>query len=129
MPDEIPKRLIVVGDRVLVAPEEGEERTNVGLYLPPTAVESRQVQGGRIMATGPGTPMGEPTTMDDEPWKIRSPEVRYLPMQAEVGDYALFFRKAAVEITFEGKTYLVVPQAAILVLVRERLSHEQPGGS
>ncbi len=39
-------------------------------------------------------------------------------MQAEVGDYALFFRKAAVEITFEGKRYLVVPQAAILVLVR-----------
>lgn len=124
MPDEIPKRLIVVGDRVLVAPEEGEERTNVGLYLPPTALESRQVQGGRIVATGPGTPMTEPASMDDEPWKIRGPEVRYLPMQAEVGDYALFFRKAAVEITFETKTYLVVPQAAILVLVRERMSRE-----
>ena len=40
--DETPKRLIVVGDRVLISPEEGEERTNVGLYLPPTAVESRQ---------------------------------------------------------------------------------------
>jgi chaperonin GroES len=124
MPDDMPKRLIVVGDRVLVAPEEGEERTNVGLYLPPTAIESRQVQGGRIMATGPGTPMTEPASMDDEPWKIRGSEVRYLPMQAEVGDYALFFRKAAVEITFESKTYLVVPQAAILVLVRERVSHE-----
>lgn len=124
MPEDIPKRLIVVGDRVLVAPEEGEERTNVGLYLPPTAVESRQVQGGRIVATGPGTPMTEPASMNDEPWKIRGSEVRYLPIQAEVGDYALFFRKAAVEITFESKTYLVVPQAAILVLVRERVSHE-----
>jgi len=40
-------------------------------------------------------------------------------MQARIGDYALFFRKASVEITFEGKKYLVVPQAAILVLVRE----------
>src|SRR6266702_1432125 len=112
MPDESPKRLIVVGDRVLIAPEEGEERTNVGLYLPPTAVESRQVQGGRVVATGPAS-------MDDEPWKIRGPDVKYLPMQARVGDYALFFRKAAVEITFEGTKYLVVPQAAILVLVRE----------
>lgn len=121
MPDDPslpPKRLIVVGDRVLIAPEEGEERTNVGLYLPATAIESRQVQGGKIVATGPGTPMIEPASMDDEPWKIRSSEIRYQPMQAEVGDYALFFRKAAVEITFEGKTYLVVPQAAILVLVR-----------
>lgn len=119
MPDETPKRLVVVGDRVLITPEEGEERTNVGLYLPQTAVESRQVQGGRIVATGPGTAMSEPASMDDEPWKIRSPDVKYLPMQAQVGDYALFFRKAAVEITFEGKSYLVAPQAAILVLVRK----------
>jgi len=117
VPDD-PKRLIVVGDRVLIAPAEGEERTTVGLYLPPTALEGRQVQGGRIVATGPGTPMAEPASMDEEPWKIHGPDVKYVPMQAEMGDYALFFRKAAVEITFEGKTYLVVPQAAILVLVR-----------
>ena len=119
MPDDPIKRLLVVGDRVLVAPEEGEERTNVGLYLPATALEGRQVQGGPIVATGPGTPMGEPTQLDDEPWKIRGPDVKYLPMQAVVGDYALFFRKAAVELTFEGQRYLVVPQAAILVLVRD----------
>jgi chaperonin GroES len=119
MPEDARKRLLVVGDRVLIAPEEGEERTNVGLYLPPTAVEARQVQGGRVVARGPGTPTTEPANMDDEPWKIRGPDVKYLPMQAQVGDYALFFRKAAVEITFEGAKYLVVPQAAILVLVRE----------
>ena len=124
MADESPKRLIVVGDRVLIAPEQGEERTNVGLYLPATALESRQVQGGRIIATGPGNPVSEPASMDEEPWKIHAPEVRYLPMQAQVGDYALFFRKAAVEITFEKKTYLVVPQAAILVLVREKATAE-----
>jgi len=33
------KKLIVVGDRVLVKPEEGEERSKVGLYLPPTALD------------------------------------------------------------------------------------------
>lgn len=122
MADEpTPKHLIVVGDRVLITPAEGEERTNVGLYLPATAIEGRQVQGGRIVATGPGTPMAEPASMDDEPWKLRAPgaEVKYVPMQARVGDYALFFRKAAVEIAFEGKDYLVVPLPAILVLVRE----------
>src|SRR5437667_9129179 len=127
MPDESssPKWLIVVGDRVLIAPEEGEERSNVGLYLPPTAVEARQVQGGRVVATGPGTPMTQPASMDDEPWKIRGPELKYLPMQARMGDYALFFRKAAVDITFEGSKYLVVPQAAILVLVRDGASEDQ----
>jgi co-chaperonin GroES (HSP10) len=57
--------------------------------------------------------------LEEEPWKISGGEARYLPVQARVGDYALFFRRAAVEITFEGKRYLVVPQAAILTLVRE----------
>lgn len=113
------KRLIVVGDRVLISPEEGEERSKVGLYLPATAVDAQQVQGGRVIATGPGTPVGAPTELDSEPWKIRGAEPRYLPVQAQVGDYALFFRRAAVEITFEGTKYLVVPQAAILTLVRE----------
>ena len=112
------KKLVVVGDRVLVTPQEGEERTTVGLYLPPTAVDRQAVQSGRIVATGPGTPLSAPTELDEEPWKIPASEVRYVPMQARVGDFALFFRKAAVEITFEGKCYLVVPQAAILVLVR-----------
>lgn len=117
--DDRPKNLLVVGDRVLIVPEEGEERTRVGLYLPQTAVDALAVQGGRIVATGPGNPVPEPTALDDEPWKIGSREgVRYVPMQARVGDYALFFRKASVEITFEHRQYLVVPQAAILVLVR-----------
>lgn len=114
-----PKRLLVVGDRVLITPEEGEERSRVGLYLPPSAVDGQAVQGGTVVATGPGTPIGAPTELDGEPWKIGAGEPRFLPVQARAGDYALFFRKAAVEITFEDVRYLVVPQAAILTLVRE----------
>jgi chaperonin GroES len=113
------KRLIVVGDRVLIAPEHGEERSRVGLYLPATAVDNQAVQGGRVVATGPGTPISAPTELDDEPWKIGGGEARFLPVQARVGDYAIFFRRAAVEITFEEEKYLVIPQAAILALVRE----------
>ena len=113
------KDLIVVGDRVLVKVEEGEERTNVGLYLPPTAVDNQAVQSGTIIATGPGLPLPAPDANNDEPWRTGTRETRFVPMQARVGDYALFFRKAAVEITFEGDRYLVVPQAAILALVRD----------
>lgn len=118
------KQLIVVGDRVLVQLEDGEERTKVGLYLPPTAVDSQAVQGGRIVATGPGLPLPDlGTDQYDEPWRVGGSggarDVRHVPMQARPGDYALFFRKAAVEITFEAERYLVVPQAAILALVRE----------
>ena len=113
------KELIVVGDRVVVKVEEGEERTTVGLYLPPTAVDNQAVQGGTIMATGPGLPLPTPDASSDEPWRAPARETRYVPMQAREGDFALFFRKAAVEITFENERYLVVPQQAILALVRE----------
>ena len=80
------------------------------------------VQGGEIVATGPGLPMPDLADQPDEPWRIGGGtrrETRYVPMQARAGDYALFFRKAAVEITFEHERYLVVPQTAILALVRE----------
>lgn len=113
------KRLIVVGDRVLVRAEDGEQRSRVGLYLPPSATDSLQVQGGDIVATGPGNPMPDFNDVSDEPWRQRHREARYVPMQARIGDYALFFRKASVEITFEDETYLVVPQHAILALVRD----------
>jgi co-chaperonin GroES (HSP10) len=113
------KRLIVVGDRLLIEPEEGEERTKVGLYLPASAVDGQAVRGGRVVAVGPGTPVGPPTEVSDEPWKRGAAEPRYVPMQAEPGDFALFFRKAAVEITFEGQRYLVVPQNAVLTLIRD----------
>jgi chaperonin GroES len=116
------KELIVVGDRVMVRVEEGEERTNVGLYLPPTAVDNQAVQGGTIVATGPGLPMPSPDVNADEPWRTQIRETRFLPMQARRGDFALFFRKAAVEITFEGARYLVIPQTAILALVRDELA-------
>ncbi|HEX6309069.1 MAG TPA: co-chaperone GroES family protein [Longimicrobiales bacterium] len=116
--DQDRRHLIVVGDRVLIAPEEGEERSRVGLYLPASAIDAQAVQAGTVVATGPGTPISAPTELGDEPWKIGTGEPRYLPVQARAGDYAIFFRRAAVEITFEGKKYLVVPQAAILVIVR-----------
>ena len=113
------KRLIVVGDRVLVKIEEGEDRTKVGLYLPPTAMDSQAVQGGTIIATGPGLPMPDLADNSEEPWRVAMRETRFVPMQARTGDYALFFRKAAVEITFDGERFLVVPQTAILALVRD----------
>ena len=114
-----PKKLLVAGDRVLIKAEEGEERTKVGLYLPATAVETQQVQEGLIVATGVGDPLPDVSAFDEEPWKVEQKTPRFRQMQARVGDHAIFFRKAAVEISFEDQRYLVVPQAAILVLVRD----------
>ena len=116
-----PRQLVVVGDRVLISAEEGEDRTRVGLYLPASAIDAQQVQSGLVVAVGPGEPVADLGSFDDEPWKSSRPEGRRSGMQACVGDRAIFFRKAAVEITFEERRYLVVPQAAILVLLRDDL--------
>jgi chaperonin GroES len=114
------KELIVIGDRVLIKPDTSEEKTKVGLYLPQTVKEKEEVIGGTIVKTGPGIPLADPSTMGEEPWQT-SPNktTQYLPMEAKPGDYALFLRKASVEIKYKHDSYLIVPQGAILVLVRD----------
>lgn len=111
------KRLLVVGDRVLVRPEKSEGMTKVGLFLPPGVVEKEEVRGGVVVAIGPGQPLPPPQE-EHEPWRDGYHTPRFLPMQVHEGDHVLFFRKAAIEITFEDEQFLVVPYGAILVLVR-----------
>ena len=48
------KELLVVGDRILVRPQEGESTTKVGLVLPAGVKEKEDVQGGTVVAMGPG---------------------------------------------------------------------------
>lgn len=113
------RNLIVVGDRVLIEPDD-DQRTTSGLFLPQGVHETDGVRQGRVVAMGPGVPLPAPHEPDDdEPWKKRQRQDRYLPMQVKLGDYALFFKKAAVEVRFEGDTFLVVPQSAILILIRD----------
>lgn len=110
-------KIIIVGDRVLIKPEESASKTNSGLYLPPGVQEKEKVQGGYVIKVGPGYPMGVPIE-DDEPWKERKP-IKYFPLQAHEGDYAIFLRKEAVEVEIDGEKLVVVPQAAILILYRD----------
>jgi chaperonin GroES len=44
--------------------------------------------------------------------------VRYLPLQAEIGDYAYFLKKEAIELFYKGREFLVVRHSSILALVR-----------
>jgi len=116
------KNLIIVGDRVLVDPEEGMDKTPSGLYLPPTVKEKEKILGGQVIKVGPGYAI--PDTMPAESWISGKKEVRYLPLQAVEGDYAIFLKEPAIEIEFEQKKYLIVPHSAILALVRTDLSEE-----
>ena len=115
------KKIIIVGDRVLVRPDEERARTSLGLYLPQGVESKEKIQGGYIEKVGPGYPLPDPGAVSDDPWNREQTDPKYLPLQAEEGDYALFVRKAALEIEFDNQKYLIVSQAAILMLIRDNI--------
>ncbi len=116
-PDNKLKKLIVVGDRVLIRPSKPDEQTAGGLYLPPGVKEKEKVQQGYIIKTGPGYAI--PLPVESEPWKGEEDHVRYVPLQAREGDLAIFLLSGATEVMYEGEKYFIVPQGAILMLERE----------
>jgi len=111
------KKLVVIGDRVLIRPSRPHERTDSGLYLPPGVQEKEKVQQGYVIKTGPGYAI--PMPVDDEPWKHQDEQVKYVPPQAREGDIAIFLLSGATEVLYEGEKYFIVPQSAILMLERE----------
>lgn len=89
--------------------------------------DTEAVTGGWVIQVGPGLAYPDPFDAEEEPWKRKERRrPRYIPPQATEGDYAIFMRKASVEITFEENKYLIVPNGAVLALVREDLD---PGTS
>ena len=110
----------VVGDRVLVRAGEDADRSAGGLYLPAGVASKERVQGGRVVRVGPGHAVPNPDYSTAEAWAGEVSPVRYLPLQARVGDFALFLRKEAVEVEYEDAAYLIVPHGAVLALVRPR---------
>ena len=113
------KRIIIVGDRVLIKPKKMSERTESGLYLPPGVQEKEKIQSGYVMKTGPGYPI--PMAVEEEEhWKENKDQVKYIPLQARDGDLAIFLQKGALEIIYEGEKYFIVPQSSILMLEREQ---------
>ena len=112
------KKLIVVGDRVLIKPSRQSEKTDSGLYLPPGVQEKEKIQSGYVIKVGPGYPLPMPAD-DDDLWKGREEQVKYLPLQAQEGDLAIFVQRGAIEVIYESEKYFIVPQASILMLERE----------
>ena len=110
-------KIIVIGDRVLIQPDDGARRTQSGLYLPAGYQEKEDIQSGYILKCGPGYAL--PTMDDGEEWNAKSHEARYVPLQVQPGDWALFNQRNAVEIKYNGEKYFVVPQSAILIVERD----------
>lgn len=120
MPPKLNRKVVVVGDKVLIKPADEDEKTPSGLYLPQGVREKEKVAGGYVVNVGPGYPTAQPAA-EGESWASpeRSGEMRYVPLQASEGDYAIFLRKEAVEVEIDESKYLIVAHATILLLIRE----------
>ena len=112
-------RLIVVGDRVLIKPKKLTGKTKSGLFLPPGYKEKEEILSGYIIKVGPGYPIPLPSDDVSEPWKKMDDKIKYIPLQAEVGDLAIFLQKGAIEIAYQNEKYYIVPQHTILLLERD----------
>jgi chaperonin GroES len=112
------KKFILIGDRVLIKPKNPQDRTKSGLYLPPGVQENEKIHLGYVLKVGPGYPI--PAIQDmDEPWKNKSEEVKYVPLQPREGDLAVYLQKSGYEIEFKKEKYIIIPHSAILLLIRD----------
>ena len=111
-------KFVIIGDRVLIKPKTQSEKTKSGLYLPPTVKEKEKIHAGYVVKTGPGYPI--PAITDyDEPWKDQRDQVKYIPLQAKMGDLAVYMQNSGWEIEFKNEKYLILPHSSILMLIRD----------
>ena len=86
-----------LSDRVVVMPEEAEEKTASGIILPDTAQEKPQM--GKIVAAGPG--------------KV-SDNGNVVKMTLQAGDKVLYGKYSGTEITLDGNEVLIMRESDIL---------------
>jgi len=111
-------KFILIGDRVLIKPKTPHEKTRMGLYLPPGIQEKEAIHSGYVLKVGPGYPIPAVNEVD-EPWKDKSSELKYVPLQPRTGDVAIYLQKSGWEIEFKDEKYIIVPHNAILMLIRD----------
>jgi co-chaperonin GroES (HSP10) len=110
-------KLIVIGDRILIKPKTPQSKTKSGLLLPPGVNENEKVQIGFVVKVGPGYPI--PAVSEEEPWRNTPEEPKYVPLQPKEGDQAVYLQNSAIEIEFNKEKYVIVPNSAILLLLRD----------
>lgn len=86
-----------LADRVLVQPQEAEEKTAGGIIIPDTAKKERPIEG-KVLAVGQGT-------KDEE-------------MVLKVGDKVLYGKYSGTEVELNGENFLIMRQSDVLAVVK-----------
>lgn len=112
------ENFIMIGDRVLIKPKSPLDKTKSGLFLPPGVQEKEKLQSGYVVKAGPGYPIPAINEVE-EPWKDKSDDVKYVPLQIKEGDLAIYMQNGGFEIEFQKEKYLILPHSAVLMVVRD----------
>ena len=111
-------KFILVGDRVLIKPKNPPKQTKSGLYLPPGVEVNEKIHSGYVVKVGPGYPI--PNMMEvDEPWMKKAEQLKFIPLQPEEGDLAVYLQKSGYEIQYNDEKYIIIPHSAILMVIRD----------
>lgn len=94
-------KLKPLDDRIVVKPNDAEERTASGLVIPDTAQE--KPQQGTVVAVGPGR-------WSDDTGK-------HSPLDIKVGDTVLYSKYGGTEVTHEGDDLLILTSRDVLAIV------------
>ncbi len=111
-------QIIMIGDRVLIKPKTPQDRTKTGLYLPPSVEQKENLHSGYVVKVGPGYPIPSITEFD-EPWKDKTDDVKFVPIQPKIGDLAVYLQNSSYEIAFNEENYVIVTSSGILMLIRD----------
>lgn len=90
-----------VGGHIIVEPQEKEEKTASGIYLPTTGEKERPEQG-KVIAVGPG--------------KLLENGNRQ-PVEVAVGDVVVFKKYSPDEVKIGEKTYFVLSADDVMAIV------------
>ena len=85
-------------DRIVVRPNEAEERTVSGLVIPDTAKE--KPQQGTVLAVGPG--------------KRSEQTGQVIPVDVKEGDTVVYSKYGGTEIKLDGEDLLILRESDIL---------------
>jgi chaperonin GroES len=89
-------------DRILVKPEEAEEKTEAGIYLPESAKE--KPLRGKIVAVGPGRLLESGNRAK---------------MSVKKNDLVVYGRFAGTEIEFKGKPHIILRESELLGVIED----------
>ena len=90
-------------DRIVVKPNESEEKTASGLVIPDTAKE--KPQQGEVLAVGPGR---------------RSENTgELIPLDVKVGDTVIYSKYGGTEVKWGGEDYLVLSARDVLAVIEK----------